>query len=484
MSVGALAEIEDLLRRRVGAGFPIVAIETREEERALGLVRSVLSGRVVERWTATRGGAAAVDDLVRSILEAGEDPARVLVALDVHRWLSDARVARALRDFVAGFASPAPPIVLVAPAFELPTELERDVAVVPLPLPREPELQAALDAVIQEQPAPVLGEREPLLRAARGMTLLEAERAFRDAAQAGSSAEASARVGSEKQRVLRSRATLELVEAQIQLEQVGGLGVLKAWLRQRVLAFSDRARAFGLDEPRGMLVCGVQGCGKSLVSKAAAAALGLPLVRLDFAAVFAAVSPELALRDGLLAVEAVAPVVLWVDEIEKGLGGDPGDARLGRTFGAFLTWLQERRAPVFVAATANEVDRLPPELARRGRFDEIFFVDLPSAKDREEVLRVHLSRHGRDPGAYAVIEVARRLDRFSGAEIEQVVSSALFRAFSAERELAQADLDAAAGEIIPLAVLYEESVQALRRWAETRARRASADRRTIELFEP
>ena len=160
MSVGALAEIEDLLRRRVGAGFPIVAIETREEERALGLVRSVLSGRVVERWTATRGGAAAVDDLVRSILEAGEDPARVLVALDVHRWLSDARVARALRDFVAGFASPAPPIVLVAPAFELPTELERDVAVVPLPLPREPELQAALDAVIQEQPAPVLGERE------------------------------------------------------------------------------------------------------------------------------------------------------------------------------------------------------------------------------------------------------------------------------------------------------------------------------------
>jgi SpoVK/Ycf46/Vps4 family AAA+-type ATPase len=477
-------EIESELRRKVAAGFPVVALETREEARALALVARLFPGRELVRWVATRAGAGAVDDLVRVILEALEDPTRVRVLLDVHRWLDQAHVARALRDFVAGFESPAPPLVLLAPVLALPVELERDVAVLALPLPAEAELQSALHGVIQEHPTPVLGDREPLVRAARGMTLLEAERAFRDASTAASPAEAAARVGREKRRVLRSRATVELIDADVDLGQVGGLGVLKTWLNQRVLAFSERARAFGLDEPRGMLVCGVQGCGKSLVSKAAAGVLGLPLVRLDFAAVFSSGSPELSLRDGLAAVEAVAPVVLWVDEIEKGLGGDLGDARFGRTFGSFLTWLQERRAPVFVAATANEVDRLPPELARRGRFDEIFFVDLPSARDREEVLAVHLARHGRDPGNFAVAELARRLDRFSGAELEQVVASALFRAFSAGRELSQPDLDAVASEIIPLAVLYEERVQALRRWAETRARRASADRRTLELFEP
>ncbi|MBI3199958.1 MAG: AAA family ATPase [Myxococcales bacterium] len=478
------SEVETELRRKIASGFPVVALETREEARALALVARLFPGREIDRWAATRAGAGAADDLVRVVLEALEDPTRVRVLLDVHRWLGEARVARALRDFVAGFESPAPPLVLLAPALELPVELERDVAVLALPLPSDAELSLALDGVIQEQPTPVLGEREPLLRAARGMTLLEAERAFRDASTAGSPTEAAARVGREKRRVLRSRATVELIDPDVDLDQVGGLGVLKSWLTQRVLAFSERARAFGLDEPRGMLVCGVQGCGKSLVSKAAASVLGLPLVRLDFAAVFASGTPELALRDGLFAVEAVAPVVLWVDEIEKGLGGDPGDARLGRTFGSFLTWLQERRAPVFVAATANEVDRLPPELARRGRFDEIFFVDLPSARDREEVLRVHLARHRREPTQFALGDLARRLDRFSGAELEQVVASALFRAFSAGRDLSQADLDAAAAEIIPLAVLYEERVQALRRWAETRARRASADRRTMELFEP
>ncbi len=472
------------LGRKIAAGFPIVAVESREEARALGLVARALGERPLELWTATRDGADPVEGLIRAVVEATEDPARARVLLDVHRWLDDGRAVRALRDFVAGFAAPAPPIVLVGPLFEVPLELERDVAVLTLPLPGDAELASALELVINEQPAPVLGEREPLLRAARGMTLLEAERAFRDAASARSPAEAASRVAQEKRRVLRSSATLELLDPGVELDQVGGLGVLKAWLVQRVLAFSERARAFGLDEPRGMLVSGVQGCGKSLVSKATATVLGLPLVRLDFAAVFAASSPELALRDGLLAVEAVAPVVLWVDEIEKGLGGDLGEARLGRTFGAFLTWLQERRAPVFVAATANEVERLPPELARRGRFDEIFFVDLPGAREREEILAVHLARRQRDPSAFALTELSRRLDRFSGAELEQVVSSALFRAFAQGRELGQVDLEAAANEIVPLALLYEERVQALRRWAETRARRASADRRTIELFEP
>jgi SpoVK/Ycf46/Vps4 family AAA+-type ATPase len=249
-----------------------------------------------------------------------------------------------------------------------------------------------------------------------------------------------------------------------------------------VLAFGDDARAFGLAEPRGMLVCGVQGCGKSLVSKAAARVLGLPLVRLDFADVFSSPAPERALREALRAISAVAPVVLWVDEIEKGFGGDSQDASQVRVFGAFLTWLQERRASVFVAATANEVERLPPELARRGRFDEIFFVDLPSAKEREEVLALHLAKRARDASKFALADIAKELDHFSGAELEQVVIGALFRAFAQKRDLADADLRAAARETVPLAVLYEEKIQALRAWGKARARRASADRRTLELF--
>ena len=175
-------------------------------------------------------------------------------------------------------------------------------------------------------------------------------------------------------------------------------------------------------------------------------------------------------------------MVLWVDEIEKGLGADATDGRQARVFGAFLTWLQERRAPVFVAATANEVDRLPPELARRGRFDEVFFVDLPSTKERSQILSVHLYRRGRDATRYPVEELTRELEHWSGAEIEQMVSSALFRAYAEKVELTENHLRAAARELVPLATLYEEKIQALRQWGAQRARRASADRRTLDLF--
>jgi SpoVK/Ycf46/Vps4 family AAA+-type ATPase len=171
-----------------------------------------------------------------------------------------------------------------------------------------------------------------------------------------------------------------------------------------------------------------------------------------------------------------------VDEIEKGLAAESADARHARVFGAFLTWLQERRAPVFVAATANEVERLPPELVRRGRFDEVFFVDLPSSKERAQILAVHLQRRGRDAGAFAAAELARELEHWSGAEIEQMVSSALFRAYAEQRDLSEEHLRAAARELVPLATLYEEKIQALRQWGQTRARRASADRRTLDLF--
>ena len=468
------------LKEAIGCGYPIVIVVTHEEGRA----RELLGARV-HSWTSTRGmdGNEALRDPAAAIehVLATKTPG-LHVFYDLHPHLSDSRIVRLLRDWVVSERPPRSLLILVMPMADVPVELERDVAVIDLALPIAAELDALLAAELAARSATQAAlavDHGALVRASLGLTRDEAQRAFRLAL---ASPDSLRRLVAEKRRVLRKSSTLELIEPESSLEQVGGLDVLKGWLRTRVLAYDPKATAFGLAEPRGMLVCGVQGCGKSLVSKAAALVLGLPLVRLDFADVFSAPSAEHALREALRVIEAVAPVVLWVDEVEKGLGGDALDGRQVRVFGAFLTWLQERRAPVFVAATANDVERLPPELSRRGRFDEIFFVDLPSAKEREEILSLHLARRGRDPAAFAVETIVKDLEHFSGAELEQVVISGLFRAYAQKRELSDADVRAAAREIIPLAVLYEEKIQALRTWGKTRARRASADRRTLELF--
>ena len=473
------AFVQDL-RAAAQAGVPIVCVVTHEERRAVELVGRAFRGTRVLEWTTTRGwsddatvpGALAAIELAGRAGETGV--ARVM--LDLHAWLSDARVVRALRDLAA--AKRDVPLVLVMPVGAIPPELDRDVRVVPLPLPDAATLGATLDAEKLDATWP----RDAFVRAALGLTRDEASRAFRMARALPDAEQALQRVIAEKRGALRRSACLELVDAEMTLDDVGGLEVLKTWVRARVLAFDPGAHAFGLSEPRGMLVCGIQGCGKSLVSKATARVLGLPLVRLDFAEVFAAGAPEHAIHEATRAVEAVAPAVLWVDEIEKGLGADAHDARHARVFGAFLTWLQERRAPVFVAATANDVERLPPELARRGRFDEVFFVDLPSPKERAQILSVHLARRGRDASAYPVDELTRELEHWSGAEIEQMVSAGLFRAYAEKSELTEEHLRGAARELIPLATLYEEKIQALRQWGQARARRASADRRTLDLF--
>jgi AAA+ superfamily predicted ATPase len=471
------------LRAAAVAGVPIVCVVTHEEDRARILVAEVFRGRRVVEWTATRGWdddemtrdpQAAVEHAIRS-----PDGDVVRVMLDLHPWLSEPRVVRALRDHAA--TAREAPLVLVMPIGRLPPELDRDARVLTLPLPDARALAVALDGEGGARHASP-GARDAFLRAALGLTLDEARRAFRLASRVDDAGEALRCVIAEKRGALRRSACLELVDPSVTLDEVGGLDVLKAWLRARVLAFDAGARAFGLAEPRGMLVCGVQGCGKSLVSKATARVLGLPLVRMDFAEVFASESPEHTIREALRAVEAVAPVVLWVDEIEKGLGEGTADATQARVFGAFLTWLQERGAPVFVSATANEVERLPPELARRGRFDEVFFVDLPAPSERAQILAVHLRRGGREPAKYPVAELTRELEHWSGAEIEQMVSGGLFRAFADRSELTADHLRAAARELVPLATLYEEKIEALRAWGRARARRASADRRTLDLF--
>jgi ATP-dependent 26S proteasome regulatory subunit len=477
-SVDAGADFVPELRALAAAGVPILCVVTHEERRARALIGQAFEGRRVLEWTTTRGWTddASAHDPASAIEGAARGDGAVLrVMFDVHSWLGEAAVVRALRDWAV--SEHETPLVLVMPVASLPLELDRDSRVIPLALPSAPMLTTLLDSEIQTTEP----WRTALVRAAVGLTFDEARRAFRLALGRSSPEDALARVIQEKRGALRRNACLELIDSDVTLDEIGGLDVLKGWLRARVLAFAEGARQFGLDEPRGVLVSGVQGCGKSLVSKATARVLSLPLVRLDFAEVFAAQSAEHAIHEAMRTVEAVAPVVLWVDEIEKGLGGG-GDARHARVFGAFLTWMQERRAAVFVAATANDVERLPPELVRRGRFDEVFFVDLPSPTERVQILAVHLRRRGRDPAAYPVADIARDLEHWSGAELEQMVSSALFRAYAERKELSEEHLRASAHELVPLATLYEEKIQALRQWGQTRARRASADRKTLDLF--
>jgi len=260
---------------------------------------------------------------------------------------------------------------------------------------------------------------------------------------------------------------------------VGGLEYLKAWLDRRNGAFSDEARTFGLPQPKGLLLLGVQGCGKSLTAKAIASRWRLPLVRLDMGRIFAGFigSSEENVRKAIRIAEGVAPCVLWIDEIEKGLSGTSGGESDGgttaRVFGALLTWMQEKTAPVFIVATANRITDLPPELLRKGRFDETFFIDLPSLRERAEIFAIHLRRRGRDEGEFDLFELAQEAAGFSGAEIEQAVIAGLYQAFETRGALTQAHVLAALAETRPLSATMSEDIARLREWARTRMRAAS-----------
>ncbi|HLL84981.1 MAG TPA: AAA family ATPase, partial [Longimicrobium sp.] len=281
--------------------------------------------------------------------------------------------------------------------------------------------------------------------------------------------------------IVRKNGLLEFIHVDDTLDSVGGLDHLKVWLSRRTAAFGESARKFGLPEPKGLLLLGVQGCGKSLTAKAVASHWRLPLLRLDLGRIFSGLvgSSEENLRKAIRVAEGVAPAVLWVDELEKGISGaassGSGDTGVtARVFGALLTWLQEKTAPVFVVATANRIDALPPELLRKGRFDEIFFVDLPEAPEREEIFRIHLKRRNRDARAFDVQALANRAVGFSGAEIEQAIVSGLYEAFAEGAELQHKHVLQAIEETQPLSVTMREHIEQLRSWASLRTRPASS----------
>ncbi len=488
MSRDVARELDVLIR----SGWRLIALETFEEDRALRVLERAgqSSDRPVRPWSVAAGlspkgqGAGSLDEGLQAIA-ACKDPA-LFVLFDAHRELGDHRALRRLRDLLPAAARKRQTLVLVGPVLDLPTELEREAGRLALPLPRADELEPLFRKLITKG-EPDGDELQACVGAALGLTAAEAMRVFRKAVQlaGGVNREAAGWIVREKREALRRTPALTFQEAETGMDDVGGVGELKRWLAERRRAFGREARDFGLPLPRGLLLLGVQGCGKSLSAKAVAREWRFPLLRLDLAAAFGDPdrTPELTIREAAAVAESISPAVLWIDEIEKGFASAHTDARGNRVFGSFLTWLSEKTSPVFVVATANDVTNLPPELLRRGRFDELFFVDLPSLAERLEILAIHLRKRGRDPKQFSLETLAAEAERLSGAELEQVVAAALYTAFAEKRDLNDNDLANAISDTVPLYDTYEERIKELRDWARTRARPATIDAKMVDLFE-
>lgn len=478
------------LRSLLKSPYAFIHLTTFEEERALSLLRDLADGREVREWSAMTGfdGQASSGDIMQAlgVIESAQ-LSQIFVLKDAAPLLKEPRARRRLREMEAACAAFGKTIVFLGPErIEIP-ELSKDITRLSLPLPGR-------DVLLEECKTVFSGAidaetTEVLVRGASGLTVREAHRAFhrvklqiQEAVARNQPFDIEKSILREKQQLVANSDVLEFFPLDVGLADVGGLDELKAWLTERQRAFGDDARAFGLPHPRGLLLIGVQGCGKSLTSKVIARHWGLPLLRMDLGAIFEGrQTPEEALRFALQTCDAIAPCVLWLDEIEKGFM-DTKDGGTARVLGTLLTWQQEKKSPVFLVATANQVEALPPELMRKGRFDEIFFVDLPEIHERMDILRIHLTRRGRFFPDQILEALAQRTEYFSGAELEQVIVAGMYSAFANGRDLTLEDLEYAAKETVPLYRTYEENIKELRQWAEGRARRASRRRKVLDFF--
>jgi len=502
-------KISHLIRAR----FPYIYITTFEEERVTSLLNSIVTNeklvkypREVYVWTQTKGfvnygsnkqiaGTSCPCKALEFIQKHDKDSVFVFYDLHVSFGINnrppDYNLIRNLRDLVAFLKTSKirKNVFFVAPELIIPSTLQKDITILDLPLPRLPEIKSKLDKMIQQNAgvnAKELSEddKEKLCKAAQGLTLKEIENAFAlSMVNDGSiSVEDLKTIMDEKMQVIKKNGILEFVKSDLSIDDIGGLDNLKGWLLKRNNSWSEKAKKYSLPAPKGVLITGVPGCGKSLTAKAMSAIWQLPLMRLDLGKIFSGLvgSSEENMRRAIATAEAVAPSILWIDEIEKGLSGVSSGNDSGvssRIFGQILTWMQEKEAQVFVIATANNISALPPELMRKGRFDEIFFVDIPTYNERFEIFKLHLKKRLKNEEVSKNLTVddelchslAKISENLIGAEIEQVVVSALYEAFFENRALEFSDLEKAIANTVPLAVTQKEQIMALRAWANIRA---------------
>jgi ATP-dependent 26S proteasome regulatory subunit len=523
--VKPLADPLGTLKVLIDSSAPIVVMETVEEVRAVRLVRvacaslnlatfewSIASGLarcgnegnevVVEGRFPAGGTGQEPTDLAAQAIYNTREPAQVLGVLegisveaafilkDFHRHMEDPVVVRRLRDVGQKFSKNRRTVVIVAPSIKMPPELASLVEYLELPLPDKLRLRQIIDEMIVR-----VGKTRTLRRSLdtagldvmadnlRGLTEEQAERAVSQAivTRYGLTTEIVTDVLQAKKEMLRRAAMLDFVDVSDTMAGVGGLANLKHWLEQRRGTWEEKARAFGLEPPRGVVILGVQGCGKSMCAQAIAGEWKLPLVKFDTAAIFDKYigETEKRIQSVFQVAEELSPCVLWIDELEKvfaGSGPDSASADAGvssRLLAAFLSWMQERKAPVFVAATCNNVSALPPELIRKGRFDELFFVDLPNQAERRQIFALELARRNRRPVEFDLDRVAAAARGYSGAEIQAAVQAALYASFSSKQPLATGSLIDALAMTVPLSATRAEEIQELRNWARARAVPAS-----------
>ncbi len=514
-------ELEVLIRAR----YPLIYVISWEEQRVISQVSKIASklGKNVFEWSINTGLVPSGTSLQsqKSKDSATQDP---LVALgnvidhvepalyvfkDFHPLLKSTNIAviRRMREVASSLKNTFKTIVIVSPMFQIPAELEKDITVVDFDLPKENDFTVLLARIIEEvKENPKLNVnidsrmREQIVHALLGLTLAEGENVLAKTLvlHRGFSEKSLEIINSEKKQIIRKSGLLQYYDAEEKLESVGGLDALKSWLIKRSVVFSDQARDFGLPAPKGVLLLGVQGCGKSLMAKTISNIWRLPLLRFDVGQVFGSLvgSSEENIRRAIKVAESVSPVVFWVDEIDKAFRGSRGSSAStdggtsARVFSTFLTWLSEKKEPVFVVATANDISMLPPELLRKGRFDEIFFVDLPSFAERKEIFRVHLSKRKMNPDEFNLDVLSQTAAGYSGAEIEEAVISAMFDIFYEKEKLTTERLVASLKQAVPLSKTMSENIDELRKWADGRARAATSaevakepgtDKRKLEI---
>ncbi len=495
----------DDIRSRIQAGYPLLYLRTWEEARWEGLLAELVlemeRGLVV--WSTTAGWQPALSDMAgqpsgpaQALYDVDRYPNdHVFLFKDFHPHEADPAVLRRLRDLALVLADRRQTLLFLDPVARVPMELVKDALAIELPLPTYDDFRAALDDVLAE-PTSSACELTPqqqdwLVKGVMGLTLSEGRKAWTRALQGQTTLTDAALSGlvSEKRALASASEFLEFYDLDTGVDDVGGLDELKEWLRRRVKAYSPEAREQGIPLPKGAMLLGVQGCGKSLTARATARLLAFPLIRLDIANLLSSSrgGSERNLREVLDLVDSIAPAVLWLDEMEKGFAGAGGDtfsdSTMARLVGSFLLWMQEQAKPVFVIATANSVQNLPPEMLRRGRFDELFFIDLPNFHERLHILKIHLSKRNWKPERFHLDVLAEKSDGYSGAELEQLVAAALIDAFGRGAMLTDEDLDRSRRQLVPLSVTMEDKIFALRQWAQDRCRRATSDNRVTQMLD-
>ena len=498
---GVFAQLRDMLK----AWYPVLYLTTFEYGRAKDKIEGISNAlgrnyRIYD-WDSVNGlrtfpnkngeskqvGECEDPEQVLSYIlshQATQD-AEIFVLEDFHEYIEERNVKVLLRQLADTLKFNRMHIILLSSVLNLPTELEKYITVVDLPLPGRADLEQVLLNVAQGTKTALDADLiKKLVDAALGMTVMEADLAFCLAAVRNTLDHNSpATVSKEKEQIIKKSGLLDYYQVQEELKSVGGMSNLKGWLEKRKLAFDLKAQLWKLPEPKGLLLLGVPGCGKSLTAKCIASLWNMPLLRLDIGKVFQGLvgSSEENIRRAIATAEAVAPCVLWIDEIEKGLSGvhssgETDGGTTSRIFSTILTWMQEKTKPVFVVATANNISMLPPELLRKGRFDEIFFVDLPNEEDRQSIWSIHLSKMGQDPNKFYVDKLAKESMGFNGAEIEECVKEAMFSAYTENPDNPQlkvVHLLNAIKETVPLSTTMRDQIDFLRKWSKTRAKQAS-----------